>query len=322
MATNGTSPSISLQPGMYCPIVTIFAPNEDLDLPAQGSHAVRLARAGLAGIVAMGSNGEAVHLTSSERSSVISTMREALDKEDFKRIPIIAGCTAQSVRESIQLCKEAKSAGASYAICLPPCYYRPAITMDVVANYFEAVADESPLPVLMYNYPGAVAGVDIDSDTMTRIARHKNVVGAKLTCGSVGKLTRVAEAMGSDTITAANTKGSFLITGGLADMTLQTAISGGSGIIAGTANVLPKLCTRVWDLWHEGKQDEAQRLQKIVARADWTLAKAVVPATKATLEAYFGYGGKPRRPLSAIEGKAVQPFIDGIKEAMDIEKTL
>lgn len=307
---------------MYCPIVTIFAPNEDLDLPAQASHTVRLARAGLAGIVAMGSNGEAVHLASAERSSVIRTMREALDKEDFKHIPIIAGCTAQSVRESIQLCKEAKSAGASYAICLPPCYYRPAITMDVVARYFEAVADESPLPVLMYNYPGAVAGVDIDSDTMTRIAQHKNVVGAKLTCGSVGKLTRVAEAMGGDTITAANTKGSFLITGGLADMTLQTAVSGGSGIIAGTANVLPKLCTKVWDLWHHGKQEEAQRLQQIVARADWILAKAVVPATKATLEAYFGYGGKPRRPLPAIEGKDAQPFINGIKEAMEIEKTL
>lgn len=331
MATNGstsTSRYIPLRPGVYCPIVTIFKENEDLDLDAQAKHAVRLAKDGLVGLVAMGSNGEAVHLTISERAAVIKTMREALDKEGFEHVPLIAGCTAQSVRESILLCLEAQQAGASYAIILPPCYYRPAITPAVIESFFKDIADKSPLPVMMYNYPGAVAGVDIDSDLMTTIAKHPNVVGAKLTCGSVGKATRVADAMGQATVTAADKDGKkqgteqFLITGGLADMTIQTAVSGGSGVIAGTANVVPKLCVRVWDQWDAGKHQEAIRLQKVLAHADWTLAKSVVPATKAMLEHFHGYGGRPRRPLRAVEDNARQPFIDGLKQAVELNKGL
>lgn len=322
MSTNGsTHPTVPLRPGVYAPILTIFDPKtEDLDLAAQAKHSVRLAEGGLVGLVVMGSNGEAVHLSHQERVDIIKTTRKALDEANFKDVALIAGCTAQSVRESVQMCKDAHAAGAGYALILPPCYFRPAMTDDVIYQFFRDVADKSPIGIMMYNYPGAVSGIDMGSDLMIRISQHKNVVGCKFTCGQTGKLTRLAADQGA--ITAKSNGNGFLATGGLADMTIQTAVSGGSGVIAGTANVIPKVCVKVWDLWAEGKYDEAKELQVLLAKADFVLAKSVVPATKATLEHYFGYGGKPRRPLPGLSEEQAKPFVEGIAEAMKLEKSL
>lgn len=323
MATNGSSshPKVPLRAGVYAPILTIFDPKtEDLDLEAQAKHSLHLAESGLVGLVVMGSNGEAVHLTHQERIDIIKTTRTALDKADYKDVAVIAGCTAQSVRESVQMCKDAYAAGAGYALILPPCYFRPAMSDEVIYQFFKDVADESPIGLLMYNYPGAVAGIDMSSDLINRISTHPNVVGVKFTCGQTGKLTRVAAAQGA--ITSKSNGNGYLATGGLADMTIQTAISGGSGVIAGTANIIPKVCVKVWNLWAEGKAEEAQKLQVLLAKADWALARAVVPGTKATLQAYYGYGGKPRRPLPALDESEAKTFVDGIAEAMKLEKTL
>ena len=109
--TNGTEKQSSkprpLRHGIYCPTVTFFDPvTEDLDIPSIKKHAVRLAKAGVVGVVTMGSNGEAVHLTREERTKVTSATREALDEAGFHDIPIICGASEQSIRGTIELCKE------------------------------------------------------------------------------------------------------------------------------------------------------------------------------------------------------------------------
>jgi len=310
---------IPLKAGVYCPVVTIFDPKtEDLDLEAQKKHSVRLVKDGLVGLVVMGSNGEAVHLTHQERIDVIKATRESLDEAGFKDAPVIAGCTAQSTRESIQMCKDAAAAGATAALILPPCYFKPAMSNEVIYQFFKEIADNSPIGIMMYNYPGAVAGIDMDSDLMNRVADHPNCVGAKFTCGQTGKLNRVAAKQ-----KAVSTKSSgsgFIATGGLADMTIGVALSNGSGVIAGSANVFPKLCAKVWDLAAAGKLQEAEEQQTLLAAMDWELAKSVVPATKATLNHYFGYGGVPRRPLPALDAKQAEAFVEAIKPAMEFEK--
>lgn len=81
----------------------------------------------------------------------------------------------------------------------PPSYYRAEMDESRLGEYYIAVADESPVPILLYSYPGAVAGIDMDSDFIMRLAKHRNIVGTKFTCGNTGKLTRVASA--TDTCT-------------------------------------------------------------------------------------------------------------------------
>jgi L-threo-3-deoxy-hexylosonate aldolase len=110
--------------------------------------------------------------------------------------------------------------------------------------------------------------------------------------------------------------------GGMADFTAQTAASGGSGIIAGGANVLPKTCVKVWNLWAEGKYDEAIELQKVLSKGDWVLTKAAIPGTKSAIQSYYGYGGYPRKPLKRLPQEKVDAVAEGIKEVMEVEKKL
>ncbi|CAI7654598.1 unnamed protein product [Penicillium discolor] len=318
-----------LRPGVYAPTMTFFdAQTEELDIASIRRHAVRLAKAGLVGLVTMGSNGEAVHLSREERMTVNRETRSALDEAGFSNVPVISGASENSIRGTIDLCKEVAASGGDY--------YRTAVGNDeTLYEYFTAVADGSPVPIILYNYPGAVAGIDMDSDLIIRISEHPNIVGTKFTCANTGKLTRVATALGAitpssplapaqrtATVSKPNAKHPYIAFGGIADFSLQTLVSGGSAILAGGANVLPRLCVRIFTLWSEGRLTEAIEAQQQLSAADWVLTKASIPGTKGAIQSYYGYGGFPRRPLSRLTDAQYQTVADKIKPAMDVELSL
>ena len=309
-----------LRAGVYVPTVAFFKSNEDLDLETIGKHAVRLAKAGVAGITTQGSNGEAVHLTHQERQHVTRTTRKALDNEGFDSLPIIVGCGAQSTRETIELCREALASGGDYALVLAPSYYMPSHKSDTIVEYFTDVADASPIPILIYNYPAVVAGIDLSSDVITKLSKHPNIVGCKLTCGNTGKLGRIATATNAATPTDAGSQ--FMCMGGSADFTLQTLIVGGSGVICGIGNIAPKACIRIVDLYAEGKLAEAKKLQAVVARGDWAAIAGGIVGTKSALDTYFGYGGIARRPLPQATKCEAAKFASDFKEIVELEKAL
>ncbi|EPE30158.1 Aldolase [Glarea lozoyensis ATCC 20868] len=316
--TNGHSTRRPLLPGIYAPTMTFFQPeNEDLDIPIIKKHAIRLAEAGLVGLVTMGSNGEAVHLSPSEKTAVTRATREALDSAGFTQVPIIVGATEGSVRGTIALIAESAKAGGDYVLLLPPSYFRGLMDEDSVYNYFTQVADEAVLPLILYNYPGAVAGIDMDSDLLIRLAKHPNIIGTKFTCGNTGKLTRVA--LATDAKTPFSEGSGYMAFGGMCDFTAQTLISGGSGIIAGGANVMPKTCVKIWNLYTEGKRDEAFALQKVLSKGDWVLTKAAIAGTKSAIQSYYGYGGFPRRPLKRLDEVRTKGIKEGIDEVMKVE---
>ncbi|KAL3417520.1 dihydrodipicolinate synthase [Phlyctema vagabunda] len=324
-ATNGTNGHAGtrrpLLPGIYAPTMTFFQPEtEDVDIPIVKKHAVRLAQAGLVGLVTMGSNGEAVHLSRDEKFAVTKATREALDEAGFTHIPVIVGATEGSVRGTIDLIKHSQEAGGEYVLLLPPSYYRGLMDEDAVYDYFIAVADASPLPLILYNYPGAVSGIDMDSELLIKLAKHPNIIGTKFTCGNTGKLTRVAAAV--DAKTPFSEGSGYMAFGGICDFTTQTLISGGSGIIAGGANVMPKICVKVWNLYSEGKKEEAFALQKTLSTGDYVLTKASIAGTKSAIESYYGYGGFPRRPLKRLDAAKVKSIKEGIAAVMEVEKSL
>ncbi|KAH0432802.1 dihydrodipicolinate synthetase family protein [Colletotrichum kahawae] len=307
--------------GIYAPTMTFFNPEtEDIDIPTIKKHAERLAKAGLAGLVVMGSNGEAVHCTREEKVAVTKATREALDAAGFQNVPVLIGATESSVRGTIELSKACAEAGAEASLILPPSYYRAQVDETTIYDYFVAVADQSPIPLVLYNYPGAVSGIDMDSDLLIKLAQHPNIIGTKFTCGNTGKLTRVA--LATDAKTPGHEGSGYMAFGGMCDFTAQTLASGGSGIIAGGANVMPKVCVKVWNLYAEGKRDEAIELQKKLSRGDWFLTKAAIAGTKGAIQSYFGYGGYPRLPLRRLEQARTTSIEEGIREVMEIEKSL
>jgi dihydrodipicolinate synthase/N-acetylneuraminate lyase len=310
---NTTTSQSTLAPGFYVPTVAFFTPQDTVDERTTSEHALRLAKAGITGIVTHGSNGEAVHLDHQERSLITRLTRDALDNAGYTNVPVIVGCGAQSTRETIQLCKEAAEAGGSHVLVLPPAYYGGLLTMDLIKAHFRTVADASPIPVLIYNYPGACSGLDLSSDVILDLAQHPNIQGVKLTCGNTGKLARVV----------AGTKNTgFRTFGGSADFTVQTLAVGGHGIIGGLGNVAPLACLQVFKLWEAGKQEGAQELQSIVARADWTAIQGGFVSVKVALQKYFGYGGEPRKPCALPEGVKLMEQERGFAELIEAEKRL
>jgi len=327
MATNGISNGASsrarnlLRHGIYSPVMTFFDPEtEDIDIPTCRKHAVRLCQGGLQGLIVMGSNGEAVHMSLAEKVLLTKETRSALDEAGFAHIPVIVGASENSIRGTVELCHALYEAGGEYALLVCPSYYRYAMDEEALEQYFTSVADGSPIPIILYNYPGAVAGIDMDSDFIIKVSKHPNIVGTKFTCGNTGKLTRVA--LATNAVTAQSEGSGYMAFGGMADFTAQTAASGGSGIIAGGANVLPKTCVKVWNLWAEGKYEEAMALQRVLSKGDWVLTKAAIPGTKSAIESYYGYGGFPRRPLKRLSAEKVKAVADGIAEVMEVEKSL
>ncbi|KAI0748110.1 dihydrodipicolinate synthetase [Daedaleopsis nitida] len=302
-----------LEAGIYAPLPTFFLPDsEDLDLKTQAAHVLRLIKAGVKPLLA-GTMGEAHHLSHQERVELIKTTRWTLDDAGYKNVPIISGTGTGSTRETIELSQEAAAAGADYAIVICSGYFAGALANNKKAlkAFWADVSEKSPIPIMIYNYPGAAGGIDLDSDTITELAEEcPNLCGVKLTCGNVGKLTRICATVSNPSFASSHPRkdanAPFVVLGGFADFILTSAFVDGHGAITGLANIAPFTLAKLFDISEKAKADrsllpEAQRLQGIVARADYTIAKAGIAGTKYLLKKMYGYGGLTRRPLPPIE---------------------
>ncbi|KIH90945.1 hypothetical protein SPBR_00743 [Sporothrix brasiliensis 5110] len=325
-----------LPDGVYVPMLTFFEPEtEDLDLASMQKQAARLQQAGVAGILLHGSNGEAAHLTHEERIRNIQAVVDAVRADRFEDsatpFPILAGCGAQSVRETVDLCVEAASAGATHALVLPPGYYASILGRDQLREFFLSVASQSPIPVLVYNFPAAASGIDLDSDTICALAgAHPNIVGVKLTCGNTGKLARVVAGV-SALGRGPGSGNPFFVAGGSADFILQGAVVGANGSISGLANLSPRACTSILDLFHAGRIEEARALQAIVAQGDWLAIRYGFVGVKHGLQSFGSIGGAPasslpspvpRKPCQLLSAAAQAEFDAGTEALLKAEQAL
>lgn len=316
----------TLLPGIYVPTQIFYKDGDDstLDEGVIVKHAIRMAEAGVSGIVTNGSNGEAVYLTAEERVIATKVTRHALNNVGFSHLPVIVGVSDQSVSRTLSLCQDALDAGGDAALVMVPSFFKWAMNQAAIERYFTEVADKSPLPVVIYNYPGAVAGIDLDSDTLIRLSKHPNIVGTKFTCGNVGKLGRVARATNtvSDVFPFDASAKSYFAFAGIADFISPSIEVGSSGAIVGAANVFPRACVNVYRLAVEGRREEAKRAQQDLAVADWELTKRAIPGFKAILEKWMGYGGVPRSPMAALSSREKQALYSDIQSMMEFELSL
>ncbi len=297
--------------GVYVPLLAFFDPETDeVDIPATQRQAARLVHSGISGLVLHGSNGEAAHLSRAERSAIIRAVADTVRHERLELggapFPIVAGCGAQSVRETVALCADAFAAGATHALVLSPGYYASLLDRAALHDFFASVARQSPIPVLLYNFPVAANGIDLDSDAICALARaERNIVGVKLTCGNTGKLERVVAETG-------RTRPDFFVAGGSADFILQGAVVGAHGTISGLANLGPRACVRILELFKAGRLDEARALQATVAAADWVAIKYGFIGVKAAMPMFYGEQERgvtvPRKPCRAMSLRAWEDF--------------
>lgn len=306
------SPQI-LGHGVYVPIPTFFKDNEDLDLESLEKHLSFLSNTGVAGIIFMGSTGEAIHLSDDERITMIETGKKFLSKAD-PSIKIIAGAGAPSARGTIKLCKDAAKAGADYVMVLPPSYYLNRINKASITAFFNKVGDESPIPVIIYNYPGVCQGVDIDVATLTELSHHPNIVGVKGTDGNIGKVGYLAEHTDAS---------EFTLLAGSADFLLPALTVGAVGVVPGLGNIAPRAMVKLMKLYEEGNLQEASALQKKLVKPDDALNRWYgLSGLKGGLDEVLGYGGPLRNPLQRVSKKEAERVAEGLQPAWEIEQQL
>ncbi|MAD83693.1 MAG: hypothetical protein CL912_12095 [Deltaproteobacteria bacterium] len=152
MTSTIASKAKPLPPGVYCPVLSIYdtTPAQDIDLKGSYDYFSYLICGGVTGLVLAGTTAEAVLLAPSEKQDLIREARKAALDLGFPNYPLVAGISGHSTRESIQLAKDAASAGADFGLLLPPCFWAKAVNKDVILGFYRDVADASPIPVVIY----------------------------------------------------------------------------------------------------------------------------------------------------------------------------
>ncbi|KAJ6263126.1 hypothetical protein Dda_1686 [Drechslerella dactyloides] len=298
--------------GVWCPAVTFFDPSTGaLDIDSQETYFKYLSTSGLTGLIVLGSNAEAFLLTREERITLMKAARKAVGPD----YPLICGVSGFSVVQTLEYISDAVDAGADFGLLLPAAYYgAAATTKDVVKGFYDEVAQKSELPIVIYNFPGICNGVDLDSDTIAAIAKSNpgKIVGVKLTCGSVAKITRLTAQLSSEVFSTFGGQSDFLI-GGLA--------VGSAGCVAAFSNVFPKTISRIYELYTGGKVSEALELHRKAALAEPPI-KSGIASTKYAVSQYSAKDAgienaeeklKPRKPYLPVNSSVK----DTVRMAMD-----
>lgn len=167
---------------------------------------------------------------------------------------------------------------------------------------------------MIYNFPGVVAGLDVNSDMFSRLGAHPNIVGCKLTCGGIAKVSRIAAEFAPTDFFALTGQSDWLVPG---------LSVGATGVVTGVANLYPRACAAVYDRYVAGDTAEATRLQLALARAEWGFAKGGINGTKWVVAALRGYGPERahcRRPYPRYEDAKKQAWIRDVVGALAVEE--
>jgi 4-hydroxy-2-oxoglutarate aldolase len=272
--------------GVLPPVTTPFDGRGDVDFGALSSNIQRYNETGLVGYVALGSNGEAVHLAAEERRRVVETVKQAATSGHA----IIAGVNELSTRAAIEAARAAADCGADAVLVVTPYYYKAAMSQDALARHFTEVADYSPLPVLIYNVPQNT-GVVIDSQTIAALAEHPNIIGVKDSSGNMGAIAE----------TIRSSPEGFAVMVGNGGIFYPSLDMGATGAILGVACAAPRACVELYEANSAGDHAKARDLQNRVAPLSHIVTAGLgVPALKTAMDMLGFAGGLPRPPLSPI----------------------
>jgi len=277
--------------GVLAPLPTPFDQYGGLDLARLRAAMPRWVQSPLSGLVVLGTNGEAGLLTDSEAASVIEVARSLVPHGRS----LIAGTARESTREAIAAARSAASLGADAVLVRTPCFFKGQMTGEAFERHYTAVADASPVPVLLYNFTAAT-GVNLQPDVVGRLASHPNIVGIKESGSDIAQIADLV----------ALTPPGFATLAGSAS-TFYAALSAGvSGGILALAALLPDACVRLFDLARTGHQSEAGALQRQILPLARLISTAYgVPGLKAALLLSGVDAGWPRLPLAPAPEAAV-----------------
>lgn len=270
--------------GIFIPITTPLGPGgEGLALERLKQNFAVYNKTRIAGYVVCGSTGEAILLSWDETERLFAAVAEQASSGKT----LIAGAGVESTAETILRTRRAAALGYHVALVRTPHYYKPLMTHNALLHYFRAVADASPIPVLVYSIP-QFTGVDVPGELVARLAEHPNICGIK---ESWGKLPVV-----EDILSKAPARFQTLV--GSAAIIAPSLKLGAAGAILALACVLPDLCVELYDAARAGQLAKADEIQKKLGPVSQKCVSELgIPGVKFALDSLGMYGGPVRPPL-------------------------
>jgi 4-hydroxy-2-oxoglutarate aldolase len=290
--------------GVFAPIPTPFDEEDRLDTVRLRAALTRLAARPLAGFVVLGSNGEAVLMDDFEADRAIVAAREAVPRDKI----LIVGTGRESTQATVRASKRAAEHGADAVLVRTPGFFKSQMTNDAFIRHYTAVADGSPVPVLLYNFT-ALTGVNLLPAAVCRLATHPNIVGIKESGGDVAQIADFVS----------GTPDSFNVLAGTTATFFAALALGAVGGILALGCVVPDTCARLFELTRAGRHAEAVALQRRLMPLARLLGPTYgVPGLKAALNLLGIDVGVPRAPLSPVPDSAVLALRDALAQLEEI----
>jgi len=276
--------------GIFPPMPTVFGADGRVDTHAIRDNVKYWMTTDLIGVLALGSNGEAPMLDDDECVEVVEAARAEMPAGRT----LLAGTGRESTVQTIAASKRAAAAGADAVLVRTPMFFKGSMTPDALVGHYRAVADASPVPVVLYNMPG-VTGVTLTPPVVEKLAAHQNIIGIKETSVELERLGQFV---------AAAPEG-FTVLCGAAPVIYPALVSGAGGGILAAACVVPGLCTEIFSLARAGKHADALALQqKITPFARLVTTVHSIAGLKAAMDIAGHHGGVPRLPMHPLSAAA------------------
>jgi 4-hydroxy-tetrahydrodipicolinate synthase len=241
--------------GAITALVTPFNDDGSLDEKALGELVDWQVKEGIDGLVPVGSTGEAATLSLAERERVVRITVERA----ARRVPVIAGAGGNDTAAAIEASRVLAKAGATHLLHVSPMYNKP--PQRGIMAHFRAIADASPVPIVLYNVPGRT-GSNVLPETTLALAEHPNIVAVKEASGNLAQIDQVIR----------HRRKGFIVLSGDDGLTLPVMASGGEGVISVVSNVAPRLVAE---------------LAAAAARGDLATARALHHRLAPLIEAAF-----------------------------------
>src|SRR5437016_5139834 len=288
--------------GILLPITTPLTAAEDFDAEVLVSNLTKWNATGVKGYVVLGSTGERVNLDEREYVQVIETARKAIP-EAFS---FIVGAGQQSTRNTIKEIERAAAAGAEAALVITPSFYRSAITQDALVTHYQAVADASSIPLILYSMPD-LTGIKIEPETASLLSEHKNIIAMKDSSANVAKFAQTVQSVPED----------FAVLIGNGTVLCEALQAGAEGGILAVGCAAPELCIEIYRAVHSGEIERASSLQEKLTPLAFAVTKTYGIAGLKTAMDLAGYaGGAVRAPLQLPDETAREEIETLLREAV------
>jgi len=284
--------------GIFAPISTPFIDGE-VAYDQLAHNVRRYTETRLAGLFALGSNGENPVLDDQERLKVFKTIMKSRSPEQT----IIAGTSFESTQLAIRFARILAGMGADYISVLTPSYYKKALSDEAQLGHFQRIADALPVPILIYNVPGHT-GITLSLKVVESLSRHPNIAAMKDT--APGMFPHYLQYAGDN----------FSVIAGTIDSLLPALIIGAVGGVVSLANPFPEACCELYKLFMNGELSQAKELYRRLLRLNQSISGTyAIAGVKAAMELNGFFGGDPRLPLLPLSQEQKQRLAEVVNKS-------